>query len=603
MKGFRFTIPYGWVLGCLTPIWGYVIFESTTGNLAYINFSRGVVNLLFYYLLYGLVYLCINCFRIAMIGTTVVLYGIAVVDYYVLQFRGNPLMLPQDLFAWRTAAAVLPNYRIEVSRSVVLGGVVLFLVVFLLLHIRVEKLSWRRRGIFAGIYLLSGAVWLTAFYKYDVKLPLADIDDDIFWWSVPSSYQNFGYATSTAILLKFMVFEKPEGYSLATVEEVSREISYESRPVSATTPENILVIMNESLADMRVIHDFETNQEFFPFINSLEENTMKGQLFVQVFGGGTSNTEYEVLTGNSMSFLPYVISAYQPYCRENEYGLVSTLNSQGYTTVAMHPEASSNWNRKVVYGYMGFDEFISKSGYHYPDIDMLREYASDRGNYDRLIERYEEKAPGEKFFVFNVTMQNHGGYEGAFDNFQEEIQLTGEWAGYPQTDRYLSLMKESDQAFAYLLDYFSQVEEPTMIVMFGDHQASVETEFYEKLYGKPLEELTAQEADMQYVTPLIIWTNYEMEERAIGQMSANYLGSLILELANLEMSAYNEFLLDTWQDVPVLGKNGYYLADGTYVSWSDKGERPEALQSYQILEYNYVVDYKNRQDALFVIAP
>lgn len=173
---------------------------------------------------------------------------------------------------------------------------------------------------------------------------------------------------------------------------------------------------------------------------------------MQVFGGGTSNTEYEVLTGHSMALLPYVISAYQAYCRPEEYGMASTLKAQGYTAVAMHPNISGNWNRKNVYQYMGFDEFISSGGFQ--EAERLRNYVSDLGDYQRLIERYEEKEPGEKLFVFNVTMQNHGGYEEAFPDFRQEIQAGGDVAGYEQADRYLSLMKKSDEAFAYLLDYF-----------------------------------------------------------------------------------------------------------------------------------------------------
>lgn len=597
MKRLKFTIPHGWILGCLTPAAGYVIFELTTGNLFHIHFSRAMVNLMFYYLLYGLVYLILNRFRTAMIGTSVVLYLIAAVDYYVLQFKGSPLLLPQDLSAWKTAAAVLPNYEIRLSRSVAAGGVLLFLLIFLLCHVKVEKMKLKRRGIFAGAYLMVCVGWLTAFYKYDVKLPLADIDDDVFWWSLPGSYQDFGYADSTAILLKSTVFEKPDGYSVRAVQELAEEMEYERQPVSETVPENIIMIMNESLSDMRVIQDFDTNEEFFPFLYSLEENAMHGDLYVQVFGGGTSNTEYEALTGNSMCFLPYVISVFQVYCQENEYGLASTLKAQGYTTVAMHPNLSGNWNRKEVYGYMEFDEFISSSGYQ--DSERLRNYVSDRANYQRLIERYEEKEEGEKFFVFNVTMQNHGGYEEAFDDFQERIHVTGEYAGYPQTDRFLSLMRESDDAFSYLLDYFSEVEEPTMIVIFGDHEAAVEMEFFEKLYGKPLKELTAQEADKQYVTPLVIWTNYEIEEKEIDRISANYLGSMVLELANLELTEYNEAQLRMREEIPALGKNGYYLADGTYVPWQSGQEYPQVMEDYWMLEYNYVADRKNRQDDIF----
>lgn len=599
MKKWKPGIFYSRLLGCLMPIIGYVIFETTTGNLLSINLRRAIVNIIFYYLIYGLVFLCVNRFRWAMIGTTVVLYGIAAIDYYVLKFRGTPLMLPQDIFAWRTAAAVVSNYKISWSNSVALGGAILLIVSILLYYAKIEKMTWRKRGVFAGVYLGVCAAWMTAFYKFNIKYPMADINDDIFWWSLSGSYEDFGYATSTAILQKASVFKKPEGYSLSAVQEIAAQIDYERKAISDVIPENIIVIMNESLADMRVIGDFETNEEFFPFIRGLDKNTIKSQLYVQVFGGGTSNTEYEALTGNSMSFLPYVISAYQPYCRENEYGLASTLKAQGYTAVAMHPNISGNWNRKNVYRYMGFDEFISSSGYD--EAEQLRYFVSDKGNYDRLIERYEEKAEGERLFIFNITMQNHGGYEEAFDNFQEEIQVVGDLAGYPQTDRYLSLMKKSDEAFAYLLDYFSKVQEPTMIVMFGDHQAGIESEFYAKLYGKPLKDMTAQDGDKQYVTPLIFWTNYEIEERQIEAVSANYLGSMILEMANLDLTDYNKLLLSTWDEIPVLGKNGYYWSDGRYTPWSSEEEEPDILNRYHILEYNYVADRRHRLDSLFLL--
>ncbi len=597
----KIVIPHGWILGLFMPILGYVIFETTTGNLLSITFARMLINLAFYYLIYGLIYLVIGHFRPAFAGTTILLYLIAAVDYYVLQFKGSPLLLPQDVTAWRTAAAVAANYRITPSKSVILGGVLLLLVLVLLFHTEVRKLDLKKRGIGAVIYALLAALWLVAFYKYDVKLAFADIDDDIFWWSLEGSYQDFGYATSTAILVKSMIFEKPEGYSTEAAAEIGEEASYTGEPIAETVPENLIVIMNESLSDPRVIRDFTTNEEFFPFLKSLDENTIKGELYVQVFGGGTSNTEYEVLTGHSMSFLPYVISAYQAYVKPAEYGMASTLKAQGYTTVAMHPNSSENWNRKTVYQDMGFDEFISLSGYG--DAEKLRNYVSDQGDYDRLIARYEEKEAGEKLFVFNVTMQNHGGYDESFPEFEEEIEATGDVAGYPEANRYLSLMKKSDEAFASLLDYFSEVEEPTMIVMFGDHQASIETEFYEKLYGKSMKELTPQEADLQYITPLIIWTNYEIEATDLDQISTNYLGAEILKLANLDLTDYDRLRLSLREEVPVLTKNGYYLADGTYTPWSKNMEKPEALRQYQVLEYNAVADRTNRVDSLFTLLP
>lgn len=116
----------------------------------------------------------------------------------------------------------------------------------------------------------------------------------------------------------------------------------------------------------------------------------------------------------------------------------------------------------------------------YNGSEFLRNYVSDQSDYQKIIDAVEGKeTPQDRLFIFNVTMQNHGGYEEAFENFQQQIYLTGRDEGkYPQTDQYLSLMKESDEAFRFLLEYFSECREPTMIVMFGDHQPSVEDEFY-----------------------------------------------------------------------------------------------------------------------------
>lgn len=102
---------------------------------------------------------------------------------------------------------------------------------------------------------------------------------------------------------------------------------------------------------------------------------------------------------------------------------------------------------------------------------------------------------------------------------------------YPKADQYLSLVKRSDDAFAYLLDYFSHSDEPTMIVMFGDHQPSVEDEFFDEVYGTPSYEVPVKDRLMWYETPFIIWTNYEQPSEDMGKLGAVYLSSYVLKLA------------------------------------------------------------------------
>ena len=72
--------------------------------------------------------------------------------------------------------------------------------------------------------------------------------------------------------------------------------------------DHIICIMNESLSDLSVDGKFTTNTEYFPFLNSLTENTVKGKLCMPVFGAMTSNSEFEFLIGDSMYLMPRAAS-------------------------------------------------------------------------------------------------------------------------------------------------------------------------------------------------------------------------------------------------------------------------------------------------------
>ena len=142
---------------------------------------------------------------------------------------------------------------------------------------------------------------------------------------------------------------------------------------------NVIVIMNESFSDLSVVGDIETNVPYMPYIDSIQDETIQGNAYVSTIGTGTSNTEYEFLTGNTMAFLPAGSNAYQLYVKEQQPSLVSTLMSQGFSANAFHPYFESSWNRPQVYEDMGFEDFISvedlfgqelvdkyvKSGYSY----------------------------------------------------------------------------------------------------------------------------------------------------------------------------------------------------------------------------------------------
>lgn len=580
----------------LMPFVSFYLFEMVTGNLGNIAGIYRGYNIAFIYCLYLVLFGISGSTRIAIPVVSAALFFLSVAESFVVGFRSRPIMF-SDVNAFGTAMSVASNYVFRISTEMkqaaeVLAGLNLLAI---LCPFKVKKL--KHRGVLFGICALSVVLFCCHFYENVRPREGYDINS----WDVESSYESYGYVMATALSLRYVIEKAPEGYSQAKLAEIVEEMETEEESQAAETaditPVNIICIMNESFSDLQVAGDFTTNVDYMPFWRSLTENTVRGSLCVPVFGSMTCNTEAEFLTGDSAAILPMNSNAYQFNIRSDALSLVSTLKAQGYRAVAMHPYPAENWNRKTVYEDFGFDKFYDIN--YYDGAEQLRNYVSDQADFTELIRQVEEKdSPEDKLFVFNVTMQNHGGYAAKYENFPEEVQLTGDLTGkYPQAEQYLSLVKRTDAAFEQLISYFQSCDQPTMIVMFGDHQPAVENDFYYEIAGLSEDALLpAEDRLIWYQTPFMIWTNYAQPSEDMGKLSALYLSSYVLKLSGLELTPYNRFLLLLSQDVPVISPLGCFDAEGNYYSWetADTEACPfgEEILKYEYLAYNHSLDGK-----------
>ena len=538
------------------------------------------------------------------------LFLLGVTDYYVQIFKGETFLLT-DLNAFGVTMSVIGNYTFYISPMVMTAITVTLCMILIEVEATLrraelkagekpaeenaeksakenpEKPKGRKRKIITTAavrtaMVVAGCIVIMVLYngKAVSKFSL---------FNVENSFAQLGYGFSNMCILRLTHIEKPSNYSVQTINRIANSIEEPDLKKGEIQPRNLIVIMNESLSDLRIVNPLETNQEFMPFLLSLDKNTVKGQLYVNTFGGGTSVTEYEFLTGNTVKFFPVGSKPYSNACRDPEEGMVRTLQAQGYYAVAMHPYGPKNWNRDVVYPEMGFNEFLDESSY--VGADTIRNYVSDKGDYDFIIDYIENYDREEPLFIFNVTMQNHGGYDVNNGVVEHTITIKNiEEKNLAET--YLSLIKESDSAFQYLTDYFSTVEEPTMIVMFGDHQPQLSNEFYDELFGNDTR--GAEEGLRMYITPYIIWTNYDSDFEELPYISANYLGSYVMQCAGLELTPYNKFLLQTRKEVPAIGMSGLRMADGSFISYGKLGG--EFLEDYKVLQYLRVQD---RNESLY----
>ena len=266
--------------------------------------------------------------------------------------------------------------------------------------------------------------------------------------------------------------------------------------------------------------------------------------------------------------------------------LVTELKSEGYTgNSATHLQKARNYNRDKAYPLLGFDEFLSQDDFRNPK--RIRNYISDESSFAKIIELYENKEAGEPLFVFNVTMQNHSGYEEEFHNFTPDITVDG--IDSKALSMYLSLVKQTDSALQGLIDYFSQAEEDTMIVFFGDHQPTtyVSNPILRNNKVNP-ETLTDEENLLKYKVPYVIWSNFDIEEQTDGETSANYLAMDVLENCDLPLPALQSSLTGLRKEYPVISAAGVREADGTLTTVKECGE---ALNDYRRLEYYLLFDY------------
>ncbi|MCD8020573.1 MAG: sulfatase-like hydrolase/transferase [Clostridiales bacterium] len=598
----------GYLLFFAAPMFTFWFVERFTSiSIFKINQAEFALNVLVYYLFFGILYLIFVSRRAAVTIGTVFWYVVGLANYYVLSFKGSPIV-PSDIMSATTAASVAENYTYTIQPVFVWNALflLLYLAVFWRCPIR-KKTGWKKRLIMAIVIALASSV-LGYFVVEEKTFKSVGIKNNV--WDQKKGYAKNGFFFGFVLNMNSLVQEKPSDYSVEAAEDIAAkyEEQFANAEESGTgrletedgTQLNVIAIMNEAFSDLAVVSDFTTNQDYMPFIHSLEEDTIKGNLYMSIFGSGTCNSEFEFLTGNSLAFLQSGIITYTQVIKDTVPNITYTLKSQGYGgNLALHPYLATGWNRIEVYDYMGFEEFYSESDFTNPL--MYRKYISDQSNMEKIVELYEDREDtSSPFYLFNVTMQNHGGFNKSYSNFTNDVLIMDNTKN-EQAEQYLSLVKKTDEAFEYLVEYFSQVDEPTIIIMFGDHQPSLPSSYYESLFGESTSDLTSEELLKKYITPFIIWANYDIEETTIDMMSANYLSAYVMQEAGLEMTPYQKFLMQLYEDLPVLNAMGAIDSEGNYYESAKETPYDDMVDEYQILQYNNLIDTENTVESFFYL--
>ena len=575
----------------IVPIISFYLMEAFEHNaLAEVRQEAQWFNILIFELIAWTLYLLIGRMTTALRIELALALAFGLTNHYVMAFRSTPFV-PWDLLSVRTAASVAQNYDFTPTPRMI---VVTVLFVLLMVAVRVlRKVPRIKLPIRLGSAVLCGLA--LCLFVNTLQQETFQNKHYLYPFLFTPAYMTKvnGMAVTFAMDLAYVAVDKPEGYSaeeaqktleqygntdnvFADDEENTNDSKNRGEDANNKDLPNIIVIMDEAFSDLSVVGDLETNEDYMPFMHKMQQgadHTITGYAQVSVCGGNTANSEFEFLTGNTMSFLPSGSIPYQQYITKDTPSLASYLASLGYETYAQHPYYASGWNREKVYPLLGFEHlnFIDD----YANKTYVRKYVSDDADMQHIIDTYENKEDGKPAFIFNVTMQNHGGYTDAFSDLSEDVHATN--YNSEVLDRYLSLIRLTDQSLEKLVDYFSNVDEKTVIVFFGDHQPSdtVAAQVQDSML-LPGESVPDEQLRKRYQVPYLVWANYDIDGATQQNTSLNYLSAEVLKAAGVPTDAYQNFLLDLQKSYPVMSAAGRTDA-------SDADEN--MLNTYKKLQY------------------
>ena len=442
--------------------------------------------------------------------------ALGIAEFMVAKERTQPFT-SMDVLMLKDAITLTTIYYTWPQIILMYGSI--FLAAVLLIYI-VTRLP-RRRQVNYTLALSSFCGFLTlCFCSYALGVHFGAFPR--YFDNLVDAYDQYGFAACFTATFGNMGVSKPTDYSTEVVTDIVEEIDEETPHVFSSADNldhpNVIYLQLESLFDVNTVIGSKYSEDPTPNFNRLSRECPSGELYVPSIGGGTANTEFEMLSGLNIDFFgageyPYTTILHETTCETIAYN----LRAQGYSATALHNHTGTFYGRNEVYSRLGFDHFVSLEYMPYVTYTEVG-WAQDGVMADEIMKAL--KASDERDFIMAITVESHGKYD---ENYvyhagDPEILELPEQINANRFASYLHLIHETDAFLGKLIDKLEKFDEPTVCVIYGDHLPSLE--------------LTADvlTTNNLYASRYIIWNNYGAEFEAPDvqayRVSANLLKQL-----------------------------------------------------------------------------
>ena len=495
-----------------------------------------------------------------------------------LHILGKPLFPWDVVLQYREALALTPEMAASVPGALGIAIAVLLLVAIVVAARRERPpLGWKFR---VTLGALVAVACFAIFPRADQTLRYVGINH--LRWHPSESYRLNGLLLGIALNTNTAVVVPPKDYSAHAVQAA---LGNPPRVIPAQQKEQptVIVVMSESFFDPTRLPNVKFLDDPTPNLRRLQPEHVAATLFSPVFGGGTANTEFEVLTGHSMRLLPEGSVPYQQYLRREHPSLARLFAAQGYDAVAVHTFHRWFWERDEVYRHLGFHRFVGLEDMQGVVTDGS--YPSDAVLTRQLIKQFEQRTG--PLFMFGISMEAHGPYQAnryGQDSVRFESQL--DEVAREQLRTYVEAAHHADRELGELVSYFSKVKSPVYVVFFGDHLPSLPRVLQQTgVIDGDLNSLELDQYSFIHQVPLLVWTNTPHEPADWGAFSTSFLGPRVLELTGTPGSRYTDFLSQVQRSLPVMVPGLVVDSEGVM-----SRELPAALEplqrSWWLLQYD-----------------
>ncbi|MET3194883.1 LTA synthase family protein [Bacillus sp. OAE603] len=568
----------------LLPLLGFILGEALfRGSL--VEFSNWLINrskegMLNYFLLFGItnLFYFLNKKAYVFLGFLTILITslVGYVSGVKVDIRGEPL-LPTDFSLGREAADITKYLNIE-NLYIVLStfGALLLIGIVLTIMVKNEKYNVPKR---LGITIFSIITLLAIIYDRPIPITENLGIETITWDQKMHSNQN-GYVLGFALDARWLNIKEPSHYSKNNVEKILNKYENNTNGQVEKKP-NIIFLQSEAFWDPTLMGKEYFSKDPIPYFHSLQKTATSGTMISPVYGGGTVNTEFEAITGLSTQILPNGAIAFAQYVHQPVYSVPTVLNQIGYKTTGIHTYNSWFYRRNEVYKDLGFNNFIGQEFFLNPE--HRREFIADNELSNRIAK--EIKSSNSKDYIYAVSMENHGPYS-LDKNNENAIKVNKELSKESKDtlETYTQTLSDVDKALKLLIDKLKEIDEPTILVFYGDHlpmlgqdfQVYKEMEFYKDVS-------TYKGYNKMHSVPAIVWSNFLPKQKDF-RLSANMLPSYVLDLVNLNNDRFYSFMSDMRQHgqavttIPSFAKN-----ENQNQKWIDK---------YKLLQYDILFGSK-----------